>query len=267
MAKGNDGNYLQHSIEVAAALQLVAGCSERRLHIALCHGMAPRETCGEPPAGQARRLLLAALKAAQESAVASEPPIVTAYRAANATLESYPNTGELLAAVIGRDRLSGGITETDPCKQPELLKAWAGTEVTVVNSSWRAQVCEGGVLACPGSLRSPWLFSADPMTFHEEGYADDCQLYRADLCCLSKVLKGFVASGQPGFAALFVYAVKPDVRPKFWEFIDDLATVSGSVVMPSWIVHQGGNANLAALLGSPLLPRPNWLPLGVNYGR
>ncbi len=105
------------------------------------------------------------------------------------------------------------------------------------------------------------------MTYHEDGYADDNQLYRADLGALSKALKGFVGSGQPGIAALFVYAVKPEVRPKFWEFVDDLAKVSGTLVAPCWIVHQGGNANLAALLGSPLLPRPPWLPHGLNYGR
>lgn len=267
MAKGNDGNYLQHSVEVAAALQLVACCSERRLHIALCHGMAPREPSGQPPPGQTRRLLLAALEAARGPAIPSEPPVVTAYRGTKARLASYPNTGELLAAVLGRNRLSGGITETEPRKYSELLRAWAATEVRVAGSSWRAQVGADGVLTCPASLRLPWLFSADPMTFREQGYTDDDNLYRSDLATLSGTLRAFASSGQPGIAALFVYAVRPDTRPKFWEFVDDLATVAGLVVTPTWIVHQGGNVNLAALLVSPLLPRPTWLPSGVSYGR
>lgn len=79
LAKGNDGNYLQHSVEVAIALQLVAGTSGRRLHIALAHGMAPYEACGALPNGQARRLLQERLEAAQKPAALGEPSIVAAY--------------------------------------------------------------------------------------------------------------------------------------------------------------------------------------------
>ena len=35
MAKGNDGNYLQHCVEVESAMRLVQMCAEGRLHIAL----------------------------------------------------------------------------------------------------------------------------------------------------------------------------------------------------------------------------------------
>lgn len=57
VAKGNDGNYLQHSIEVAIAWQLVTRIAGSRLHIALTHGMAPYEPCGSLPNGQTRALL------------------------------------------------------------------------------------------------------------------------------------------------------------------------------------------------------------------
>ena len=39
---------------------------------------------------------------------------------------------------------------------------------------------------------------------------DDDQLYRADTELLSDVLQDFINSGQPGVAALFVYAVRPE---------------------------------------------------------
>lgn len=62
MAKGNDGNYLQHSVEVAAAVQLAARHPEGWLHVALAHGMEPFEPCGELPNGQARKRLHKALR-------------------------------------------------------------------------------------------------------------------------------------------------------------------------------------------------------------
>lgn len=223
MAKGNDGNFLQHSIEVAIAWHLVTRIAGSRLHIALAHGMAPYEACGPLPPGQTRALLAAALESARHAPRDGEPPIVSAYRATQASLDRYPNTGELLAGIIGRDRLCGGITEASADKHAELQEKWAQSYVTSVAASWRSEVQPHGVLRCPASLQSPWLFSADPMTYHDEGNADDDQLYRADTELLADVLTDFIGSGQPGVAALFVYAVRPESRPKFWRFTDDLA--------------------------------------------
>jgi hypothetical protein len=61
MAKGNDGNYLQHSIEVDAAVRLAGTDPFGRLHIALTHGIAPFEPSEEPSNPPARSLLLRAL--------------------------------------------------------------------------------------------------------------------------------------------------------------------------------------------------------------
>ena len=202
MAKGNDGNYLQHSVEVAVALHLSKLSTEGTIQIALTHGMAPLEPCGTLPNGQTGGLLRKALQAAQRSPTSDEERIIAAYRQTKASLESYPNTGELLATTIGRNRLFGGITEFDAQKHAKLVKMWSGSGVTPINSSWRREVHPGGILSCPTTLRTPWLFAADPMTFREDGYADDDKLYRADLSRLSATLKGFIASGLPGVAAL-----------------------------------------------------------------
>ena len=48
MAKGNDGNYLQHSIEIESATRLAGTDPRGRLHIALTHGMSPWEPFREP---------------------------------------------------------------------------------------------------------------------------------------------------------------------------------------------------------------------------
>ncbi len=267
MAKGNDGNYFQHSVEVAVALHLTKLSTQGALHLALTHGMAPFEPCGELPNGQARELLHEALQAAQHPPTCGESPIVAAYRATKASLENYPNTGELLAAIIGRGRLSGGITEVVPQKHEGLVEVWSGSGVTPVNSSWRREVRSGGVLSCPATLRAPWLFSADPMTFREDGYADDDKLYRADLSRLSATLKGFIASRYPGVAAIFVYSVRPDVQPRFWKFGVDLAVNCETPVVSCWVTHQGGNRDLAALLCSGVVLPACWLPHGVHAGR
>ena len=56
MAKGNDGNYLQHCVEVEAAVRLAWASADGRLHVALTHGMAPFEQIDEPK-GNVHRLL------------------------------------------------------------------------------------------------------------------------------------------------------------------------------------------------------------------
>jgi hypothetical protein len=44
MAKGNDGNLLQHGIELAA----VSAIASKPLWLTCTHSMAPRESCPEP---------------------------------------------------------------------------------------------------------------------------------------------------------------------------------------------------------------------------
>jgi hypothetical protein len=78
VAKGNDGNYLQHSVEVAVALHLSKLSTQGSLHIALTHGMAPFEPCGKLPNGQARRKLTEALQAAEHRETRGEAEIVAA---------------------------------------------------------------------------------------------------------------------------------------------------------------------------------------------
>lgn len=267
MAKGNDGNYLQHSVEVAVGLHLAHAFGYRMLHVALTHGMKPFELCDAPPPGQAKYQLYNALKAARKPETRNEPRIIAAYRSTRASLQHYPNSAELLAAVIGRDRLSGGITERDPLKYAELRAAWVGTSVEPINASWRDEASPQGVHWSPASLRVPWLFSADPMTYRENGELDDDKLYRADLPRLAAVLDGYARQQVAGIATIFVYAVKPQVRPQFWDFADDLGAETGATIESSWIAHQGGNRNLAAVLCFRCTLPSNWPPPGVHRGR
>ena len=266
MAKGNDGNYLQHSVETAVALNLASRQPEGRLHVALTHGMAPFEPSDVERSGQAWKKLKTALDAAHEGRKAGESSIVTAYRSSGARMDHYPNTAELLRATLGAASLTGGITEVEKEKCRRLQQAWSGTGVAVRWDSWRSEVRPGGVLTCTAALDTPWLFSMDPMTYRDEGDADDAYLYRADLDLLSDVLGPFVHSGQPGVAALFVYGVMPTGRPEFWTFVDDLAKRTGTTAASCWLAHRGGNRNLAGLLCAGVGLPDSWVPYGVNAG-
>ena len=252
MAKGNDGNYLQHSVEIAAADRLAVENPDA-LHIALAHGMAPFEcferklTENEP--GLTRRYLKAALRQAGQAPRPDEPLIVTAYRNTRAWEDGhYPNTAELLRERRGGCGLSGGITEKCPVKYEELARAWRQSPVNVVCASWRSQLHRGGALACPEDLQAPWLFTMDPTTYCVQGGCDDDNLYGSDRALLSKGLAPFVESGQPGIALLFVYNVDPERQCAFRRFTEELARCTGSGVRTGSLVHRGGNRNLVALL-------------------
>lgn len=267
LAKGNDGNYLQHSVETDAAVRLAAMNQHRGLHIALGHGMAPFETVEQPQNPAARSHLLRALNDSYRAPAADEAPVVTAYRQTNASLNRYPNTAELLRHIVGADRLSGGITEVEQYKHALLLQAWSGLRVAPVHSSWRSGVEPDRALACPQALDRPWLFTLDPMTYREEGCSDDANLYRADLDRLTAVLNPYVTSTRPGKAAVFVYAIKPDARVQFWQFLDDLANAVNADLLCCWVTHRGGNRNLAGLLRSGFSYSGDDLPRGVTSGR
>ena len=268
LAKGNDGNYLQHCVEVEAAVRLARVSPSGRLHVALTQGMAPFEQIGEPNRN-ACRLLYGALREAAGEPKCSEREIVKAYRKSwksqeyqpsNANLfdelkneKRYPNSAELLRAVIGTNRLSGGITERDKAKHKELAAAWTDSAIVVVRSSWRQQMTPDGALSCPDHLDAPWLFSMDSMTYSESGNSDDANLNRSDSDLLVPALERYVRSGQPGIASLFVYSVgsqRKNRQRQFWTFMDELAGRLGLRTQSYWVAHQGGNLNLTGLLFS-----------------
>ena len=282
LAKGNDGNYLQHCVEVEAAVRLRQTDPGGRLHVALTHGMEPFEELEDSTRGVQKKLLYGALAEAASEPKCNERKIVKAYRAswrsqayrpdiANLfdemkTGKHYPNSAELLRTVIGTNRLSGGITERDKAKHSELAEAWDGSKVDVKRTSWRKQLGPNEALGCPDDLNSPWLFSMDPMTYRENG-DDDANLHRSDLDLLAPALERYVRSGQPGIASLFVYGVHKDRQPQFWAFMDKLAERLDVPTCSYWVPHLGGNRNLVGLLFSDKELTLGFVPPRVKLGR
>ena len=270
MAKGNDGNYLQHCIEIEAATRLVAVGPGGKLHVALTHGMAPFEELEEPKMGIQGDLLSSALGEIADEPQYDDRELVKAYRKCGASPRRYPNSGELLRAVVGTDKLSGGITEVNPAKHEKLEKAWRGTGVKVANSSWRLQLGRDGVLGCPSSLQSSWLLSMDPMTFSQSGSKED-NLNRSDLNLLACALAKYFNSGQSGIACFFVYGMQGiklnDAQLQFWVFVEDLAGRLSVLPNYFWLPHIGGNHNLAGLLFSDCQLASEFSPPNVNTRR
>lgn len=249
MAKGNNGNYLQHGIETEAATRLAGKDNGGRLHIALCHGMAPFEPFENGNSPSRSKLLEGAIDAAARPARKREPAVVTAYRCTNASRERYPNSGELIRALIGTEKLSGGIAEIDTSKCDELKNAWAGSDVSVSCNSWREEIKTGGVLACPDDLQAPWLLTLDPYSFREHGRRDDGYLRSMDLLPLRNAIQTYIGSGQPGIAAMFAYAVASSEIKKFWMFGDSVANDT-SLAKQYWHRYKGEKRNLAIVISS-----------------
>ena len=79
MAKGNDGNYLQHCIEVEAGVRLAEMDAGGRLHIALTHGMNPFESFDKRKPSTRGGLFLKKLEDAKKEPQVGEPAVVKAY--------------------------------------------------------------------------------------------------------------------------------------------------------------------------------------------
>ena len=95
MAKGNNGNYLQHAIEWANASFLQRYNKKKSIHISLTHGMAPYEPCTDKDP-YTRNLLQSAFDLAQNELLEGAHQILHSYRGTNESFQYYPNTGEML---------------------------------------------------------------------------------------------------------------------------------------------------------------------------
>lgn len=127
MAKGNDGNLLQHAIEAELGVGLFRTAGSHGLHVVLTHGMEPFEAC-EPRSRNPsafKKLEYWLVAAAQHiERMDASPAIVHAYHLTQARLRHYPNSAEILAAILGRSSLRGWVCETDQRKVSALKKAW-----------------------------------------------------------------------------------------------------------------------------------------------
>lgn len=256
MAKGNNGNYLQHSIEVANASFLQPLNKKQSIHISLTHGMAPYELCDHCDIEflHTRRLLQIAFDSIQTELPEGTHSILHAYRRTNASFENYPNTGELLAAIIGRDHLFGTIAEVDEKKCQQLKNIWINTNVSIFNKDWRYGVnVDSRPLCAPEGLNIPWLFSMDPNIFSTAEKIDPknnkifSYINESDIGFISKILNSFSNSKQPGIATIFSYGQQNSIEP-FRKFATSISKDTNGNIAFYRVLLRGGNRPIGAVI-------------------
>jgi hypothetical protein len=234
VAKGNNGNLLQHFVESELAAFLTESQIEKRLHAVFTHGMAPFERCeplrpDEP--GELRALLEALPSLDERWAIESGYPVIQAYKRLGATTDRYPNSAEVVAAALGgKTALRGEICERDESRAEELARTWGVSGVNVRTGSWRDAVRH---ISCPQGQESPWIFTMDPYRFHPREFMDvqdDGDLDQHDLVALKPVIAGHFNSAQPGVAVIFSYKMEPSDALAFENAIHDFCVMLGGAV-------------------------------------
>lgn len=278
MARINHGNLLQHAIECFAADRLAGDDGDLRL--VATHAMAPFEpprdaASGEPEASAYARVLRDLLGQVEcmppEGAAASPYPVVRAYAATGARVDRYPNTAELLAALLGRGRVHGTLCEVEPACVEALRAAWAGSDVHVEPRSWRDAL---EVLFPPEPLEQPWLFTMDPYTFRHAGERkrEDLggDLDPKDVERLRPCLAAHVKGAQPGAFTAFVYGVDRSHAKGFRAAMLALADRLGTARAIVGVDAPEGTRHVGAILASePDLPAEaaeSWETMKASLG-
>jgi len=245
VAKTNDGNLLQHFVECQVSAELLS--SSRDLHLVCTHAMAPFEEAESQEEDAFNRTLRRVLESADK---ASGRPVLAAYARTRASLEHYPNTAELIAALRGDDHLSGALCERDEIPASVLSNRWAPTRVQVRRGGWRGALA-GGFLDPPEEER-PWLITLDPYTWlrvHEANKASRVpNLCRDDLELLRPVIGRYASGEAPGALVLLVYKVDDEHAADFRRAAIALADRLGLERTFLGVPAPEGTRHLAALL-------------------
>ncbi len=265
MAKGNDGNFLQHAVEAELA-DLLAPAGPLRL---VCtHAMAPFEPFA-PRRGASCHHRLDRWLAHARGGRAARPgaaALARAYARCGASARRYPNTLEVVSAAVGGGRLSGVLVERDPDVWSRLAARVAGERVEAVNASWRQVLRAGRLGPRAGAWRS-WLMTMDPYQYRGGPRRDDGFFYREDLRDLTPICREYGSRAGPGALCLLSYSMERANREAFVADVLDRLAPTLPRVMVVTTPAATGRAHLAAVLSAhrgvlDALQRR----LGVGYG-
>lgn len=219
MAKGNDGNLLQHTVEVEAAAYLLDQVKGRGLHLVSTHAMAPFEPFDGTSKARTATKLGSKLRVANSvKATGGYPLIIRSYAGVQASEDRYPNTATLLDWICKEKgtELNGVLVEVTEDKVSALRENFP--RLNIVHGSWRT-----GIEALALSDRGrPWLFSMDPMKFTSGPVEDDDRMRRSDLELVLPVWASYLNTGLPGVVVLFSYSMRKDERIHFTETIAEV---------------------------------------------
>jgi len=237
MAKGNDGNLLQHGIELAA----VSAIANRSVRLTCTHSMAPRESCPEPKRDRRLRHWL--------NSELDFPSVAAAYRKTNASIENYPNTAELVASKLGNDNICGDLFEVSEIKVGQLRTRWSETELQVHGNSWRQGLAGVEI----PSAKTSWLFTMDPMTFLPDGeeLIDDDKLRPSDVNLLIDYFQNAAVFGPKWVISIFCFELRRGPIDYYGHFLNEMHRMSnrlGLRMEPLEVVY--GNPHVAGVFSS-----------------
>jgi hypothetical protein len=223
--------------------------------------MAPLEPFEQPPATYSGNLLDwidFANEAESFEECLGKGAVVAAYHRLRASAAAYPNTGEVLAALIGRDQLTGCIAENAPGSAAQLQKTWQDSQVQVFPDDWRLAL--SSAFRCPDGLTTAWLVSLDPYAYRATrrptSFAtveDGGYLYPEDLDDLAPFVESYLKSGQPGAFAFFAYSMEARSRRRFEDAINGrlLQRLKTKMQMSVFLASAGGPKKHIGIVLSP----------------
>ncbi|MHA1794974.1 MAG: hypothetical protein ACTSUK_02595 [Promethearchaeota archaeon] len=221
MAKGNDGNLLQHTIETELA-KLLSDNGNKKIQIVLTHGMAPYEEIKGRKFG--KTFLATALKKSQEKPDENSndylPVVFKAYAKCHASKNHYPNSLELIAKIIGEDNVKCDIFEIESWKIGCLECYWKDNDNIVIHScSWRQDI---GNIDIVGK-DVPCLISMDPYQYKNScRKRDDGGLYKSDSCLIKCILKKLANKKVDGALSIFSYSMKKNEMENFFYAMSEI---------------------------------------------
>lgn len=238
MAKGNDGNLLQHGIELAA----VSAIASKPLWLTCTHSMAPRESCADPRRDRRLRHWL--------DSQLDAPSVAAAYRLTKANLDSYPNTSELVAAILGDENIRGDLFEVCEDKIRQLRARWSQSNLRVHGLSWRQGLSK--IQIPPAD--SGWLFTMDPMTFVSEtdGAIDDNKLRRSDVDRLINFFHSIPRFGSLWVITIFCFELRKGPGTNCYElFLHEMERMRRAMALQMTTFEVSyGNPHVAAVFSA-----------------
>jgi hypothetical protein len=221
MARGNNGNLLQHAVECEVVRSALADFANKNaLHLFTTHSMRPFEDLEAKKGSSETKLFNMWLDAAigadhniRRVDTSSFPAILDGYRGTSATYVHYPNTAELAASFVERARISGVLCEADPQLFNDLSNRWHGSKVRVRSGDWRSNVSSLTAF----EILAPWLFSLDPMSYsiapHGASLSND--FHESDFELINPIVDGLLKSVHPGAMCLFCYSLVKEDEERF----------------------------------------------------
>ncbi|MFZ5439910.1 MAG: hypothetical protein ACOZQL_07860 [Myxococcota bacterium] len=215
MARGNNGNALQHFVELTAADLLLREAAQLRL---LCtHSMAPAEALVVPEreSRDGKNRWLTELLAGEGTTLLHD-----ALRGVGASRSDYPNSARLLswfASTRGRS-LRAKLCEFEPATYAALEARWGRDPAfCLVHGSWR----EAEPLL-PGD--GAWLWTMDPYTFVPGARCGGGDVCDGDLELVARWLREWTG---PGAWLLFCYSMDRARAAAFRAAVTSLGAACG----------------------------------------